>query len=100
MGDKYIAMKLKDQERSLAIIEQDPELQALQKLRGPLLDLEVRGTAALQYFGDMLWAPAFDAMAASERISVLKYTKFSRSGTTWLAAAPRSVRHCKCVWAH
>jgi arsenite-transporting ATPase len=65
MGDKYIAMKLKDQERSLAAIEADPELKDLTKLRGPLLDLEVRGPAALQYFGDMLWAPAFDGMAAS-----------------------------------
>ena len=66
MGDNYIAMKLKDQERSLASIEADPELKGLTKLRGPLLDLEVRGPAALQYFGDMLWAPAFDGMAASE----------------------------------
>ena len=66
MGEKYIAMKLKDQERSLAAIEADPELKDLKKLRGPLLDLEVRGPAALQYFGDMLWAPAFDGMAASE----------------------------------
>jgi Anion-transporting ATPase len=66
MGDKYIAMKLKDQERSLAMIEADPELRDLAKLRGPLLDLEVRGPAALGYFGDMLWAPAFDSMAASE----------------------------------
>lgn len=66
MGDKYIAMKLKDQERSLSIIEADPELKGLTKLRGPLLDLEVRGTAPLQYFGDLLWAPAFDAMAASK----------------------------------
>jgi hypothetical protein len=66
MGEKYIAMKLKDQERSLAAIEADPELKDLTKLRGPLLDLEVRGPAALQYFGDMLWAPAFDGMAASE----------------------------------
>jgi hypothetical protein len=70
MGDKYIAMKLKDQERSLAIIEADPELKDLTKLRGPLLDLEVRGPAALRYFGNMLWAPAFDAMAASESWSV------------------------------
>jgi hypothetical protein len=66
MGEKYIAMKLKDQQRSLAAIEADPELKGLAKLRGPLLDLEVRGPAALQYFGDMLWAPAFDGMAASE----------------------------------
>ncbi len=42
MGEKYIAMKLKDQERALQIIDGDPELKDLQKLTGPLLDLEVQ----------------------------------------------------------
>lgn len=42
MGERYIAMKLKDQERALQIINGDPELKDLQKLTGPLLDLEVQ----------------------------------------------------------
>ncbi len=28
--------------------------------------LQVRGPAPLQYFGDMLWAPAFEQMSASK----------------------------------
>ena len=65
MGEKYVAMKLKDQARALAIIDGDPGLHALKTLQGPLLDLEIRGPAPLHYFGDTLWGPIFDEMAAS-----------------------------------
>ena len=33
MGDAYIRMKLKDQEASLAMIEADPQLKGLRKVR-------------------------------------------------------------------
>ena len=83
MGEKHVAMKLKDQARALAIIDGDLGLHALKTLRGPLLDLEIRGPAPLRYFGDILWGPAFDEMAASasafhseqlEHASVLQFS--------------------------
>ena len=38
---RYIAMKLKDQEHALALIDGDRELRDLRHLRAPYLDLEV-----------------------------------------------------------
>lgn len=66
MGEKWMAMKLKDQSAALRMVMSDPGLKDLNQLRGPLLDLEVRGPAALEYFGRQLWGSSFEAMAASQ----------------------------------
>ena len=50
------------------MVENDPNLKGLGLIRGQLLDLEVRGLPALQYFGQLVWgAPGsgFEQMAAS-----------------------------------
>ena len=67
MGARYLEMKLKDQDRTLAMVESDPELHGLQRLRGPYLDLEVRGVPALRYFGRVVWADAIDGFAAGQQ---------------------------------
>lgn len=41
-GAAFIAMKLKDQAKSVAMIESDPDLVDLVKVKAPLVDLEVR----------------------------------------------------------
>lgn len=67
MGEKYLSLKLKDQAKAIEIIEHDPALVELKKLRGPYLDLEVRGVPALQYFGRVVWGESIDAFASSSR---------------------------------
>ena len=54
-GDKFLELRRHDQARALAAIASDPELAALQLIKAPLLDLEVRGPAALNYFGGIVW---------------------------------------------
>ncbi|KAG1670431.1 hypothetical protein FOA52_010167 [Chlamydomonas sp. UWO 241] len=61
-GAAYLKMKLKDQEASLAMLESDSELQALRKITAPLVDLEVRGVPALQYFGNVVWESSYETM--------------------------------------
>ncbi len=78
-GDAWVAMRLRDQAAALRGVAGDAQLAALRQLRGPLLDLEVRGPAALQYFGDLLWAPAFDDMAASARPAPFRPSPHSKS---------------------
>jgi hypothetical protein len=55
MGEAYLRLKLKDQKRALAMIDEDPELRGLHKISAPFLDLEVRGVPALRYFGGIVW---------------------------------------------
>lgn len=66
MGTKYLDMKIKDQERALAMIDGDPGLHDLRTLKGPYLDLEVRGVPALSYFGRTLWGGVVDDLAAGQ----------------------------------
>ena len=40
-GEAFVRMKLKDQAASLDMLEADPQLAGLQRLRAPLVDLEV-----------------------------------------------------------
>lgn len=54
-AEKFFNMRRKDQERSIAILREDPELKSLYIIQAPLLDLEVRGIGALQYFGEQVW---------------------------------------------
>jgi hypothetical protein len=62
-GEAYLRMKLKDQAASIARIEGDPALAGLRCLLAPLEDLELRGVAALDYFGGLVWQEAFREMA-------------------------------------
>ena len=41
MGSAYLKMKLKDQQASLEMIENDPSLAGLRRIQAPLVDLEV-----------------------------------------------------------
>jgi arsenite-transporting ATPase len=52
---KFLATRAADQQRALAALRADPGLSGLQLIEGPLLDLEVRGAAALAYFGGIVW---------------------------------------------
>jgi hypothetical protein len=52
---KFMETRAHDQQRALAALKADPGLGKLQLIEGPLLDLEVRGAAALQYFGSIVW---------------------------------------------
>lgn len=63
-GKVYLGMKLKDQEKALALIRDDPGLKDLRQLQAPYLDLEVRGVPALRYFGSQAWGDAIADMAA------------------------------------
>ncbi|PSC69048.1 arsenical pump-driving ATPase [Micractinium conductrix] len=66
MGSKYLEMKVKDQEKALAMIDGDPGLHDLRTLRAPYLDLEVRGVPALGYFGRTLWGNFAPELAAGK----------------------------------
>lgn len=64
MGDAYLRNKFRDQNRALQMIKEDSGLQDLRVLNSPMVDLEVRGVPALQYFGSVVWGPAIDEFAA------------------------------------
>ena len=55
MGDAYLKLKLGDQKRAFETIESSPSLKKLRVIKSPLVDLEVRGVPALQYFGGIVW---------------------------------------------
>ena len=52
---QFLDTRAKDQQRAMHCLAEDPELSALQLIKAPLLDLEVRGVPALQYFGDLVY---------------------------------------------
>lgn len=54
-GAKFLAARVADQGRALDALKADPGLGQLQLTTAPLLDLEVRGVPALQYFGSVVW---------------------------------------------
>lgn len=53
--EKFLEMRRNDQQRALQMLREDSALQELSVIEAPLLDLEVRGVPALQYFGDQVW---------------------------------------------
>ncbi len=53
--DKFLASRRADQARAMQHMNEDPGLKGLQLVSGPLLDLEVRGVPALQYFASIVW---------------------------------------------
>ena len=55
MGDAFLRLRLKDQQKAMDMITSDEQLKGLQLVRAPLVDLEVRGIPALEYFGGVVW---------------------------------------------
>ena len=53
--EAFLKNRRHDQQRALHFLENDPSLQELNIIQAPLLDLEVRGVPALQYFGGLVW---------------------------------------------
>ncbi|KAI8464936.1 MAG: ArsAB family transporter: arsenite [Monoraphidium minutum] len=53
--EKFLELRRHDQARALEAIASDPALSRLQLIKAPLLDLEVRGEAGLNYFGGIVW---------------------------------------------
>ncbi len=82
MGAAYLRLKLKDQASALGMLGEDAALAGLRQLRAPLLDLEVRGLPALQYFGGMVWRDAIDNYSAGE-----ERERLLSSIVLWMAAA-------------
>jgi arsenite-transporting ATPase len=64
-GDAFLRLKAKDQAQALHGLESDPDLQGLEIVQAPLLDLEVRGLPALEYFGRVVWRDEGDPPAAA-----------------------------------
>ncbi len=55
-SDVFFKNQFKDQQRALGSLKStDKQLGRLQVIESPVLDLEVRGVPALQYFGDIVW---------------------------------------------
>ncbi len=67
---RYLASRLSDQERTLRMLSDDPELHDLAQLQAPYLDLEVRGVPVLRYFGGVVWGPVVGAMAEGVLVKV------------------------------
>lgn len=55
MADRYLTMKLKEQSAAMDLLAGSEHLKDLEVIRGKLVDLEVRGVPALQYFATTLW---------------------------------------------
>lgn len=75
MGEAYLKLKLGDQRRAFQMISRDPQLQSLQQLSSPLVDLEVRGIVALQYFGSKVWSTVLDGYLAGEDGTLMRCAK-------------------------
>ncbi|KAL3145706.1 ATPase arsa1 [Trebouxia sp. C0010 RCD-2024] len=52
---KFLEARRRDQQRAMATLRSDETLGQLEVVEGPLVDLEVRGVPALQYFGNKVW---------------------------------------------
>lgn len=68
MGDTYLKLKFGDQQRAFQAIESSSVLKKLKVLKSPLIDLEVRGVPALQYFGSIVWGEVLDEFLQREFI--------------------------------
>lgn len=66
MGNAYLRLKLGDQRRAMQFVSADPHLKELRQLKSPLIDLEVRGIPALQFFGQQVWGSVLDEYAAGD----------------------------------
>jgi len=64
-GEAFLRLKAKDQASALKGLQSDPALQGLEVVQAPLLDLEVRGLPALEYFGRVVWRDEGDPPPAA-----------------------------------
>lgn len=55
MGDKYLKMKLREQAKAMELLVSSEHLKNLDVIKGKLVDVEIRGVPALQYFATTLW---------------------------------------------
>lgn len=53
--EKFLKSRRQDQQRALQFVRENADLRDLTVREAPLLDLEVRGVPALQYFGNIAW---------------------------------------------
>eukprot|EP00891_Asterochloris_glomerata_P006472 jgi/Astpho2/6472/Aster-x1374 len=51
----FLQTRRKDQQRALQRLNEDAGLRELEIILSPLVELEVRGLPALQYFGQQVW---------------------------------------------
>ncbi len=70
MGSAYLRNKFRDQNRALQMIKEDSALQDLRVLTSPMVDLEVRGVPALQYFGGVVWGSAIEEFTSGFTLPV------------------------------
>lgn len=54
-SEAFFQNQYKDQQKALTLLKSDSNLGSLEILESPVCDLEIRGVAALQYFGDIVW---------------------------------------------
>ena len=87
LGEAFLRLRLRDQARALAMLDEAPELASLQQLRAPLVDLEVRGLPALRYFGSLAWQAVIERMAAGARRKYFMLGGKGGVGKTSAAAA-------------
>lgn len=66
MGDAFLRLRLKDQQKAMDMITSDEQLKGLQLVRAPLVDLEVRGIPALEYFGGVVWQDTIQNFAQGQ----------------------------------
>lgn len=66
MGDAFLRLRLKDQQKAMDMITNDEQLKGLQLVRAPLIDLEVRGIPALEYFGGVVWQDTIQNFAQGQ----------------------------------
>ena len=53
--ESFMKNRRQDQQRALQFLQEDAQLKELNVIQAPLLDLEVLGLPALQYFGSLVW---------------------------------------------
>lgn len=79
MGDAYLKLKLGDQKRALQMVADDPNLQDLKLLNSPLLDMEVRGVPALDYFAGIVWSPVLEEYTSGNPLVLQTCTRLCLS---------------------
>ena len=53
--ESFMKNRRQDQQRALKFLQEDAQLKELNVIQAPLLDLDVMGLPALQYFGSLVW---------------------------------------------
>ena len=53
---RFVESRMKDQQAALARLKSDPATANLELFEGPVINMEVRGVPALQYFASIIWS--------------------------------------------